>query len=273
MNMRASTLSLTNSDLEIVDVSKTFGGLKALDGVSFTAKIGKCTGLVGGNGAGKTTMLNCISGITIPSSGVIKVGSSILNGVPIYQIALSGFGRSFQLAEQFHGMRIWEYVTLGAIRKGTASVLRFGFWLPGAARIERELRKVAIERLTNIGFTNCDALLGDLPYGQQKLVDFVRVLMGDPSIILLDEPTSGTGASERSRIGELINHARDDKERIVIIVDHDVEFISNMCDTVVVLDAGKIIANGEAREVLTDQRVRALYAGRAFLREDDMSEK
>ena len=230
--------------LEIDGLSKRFGGVAAVDGVSLSLEPGRIYGLIGPNGSGKTTLFNCITGIERRDAGRVTFNGQRIDGLKPYQIAQLGIGRTFQIIRVFPELSALEnllVVTRGSLAEAEARALEL-------------LRFVKLEGLRN-------EYAGNLSYGQQKLVEFVRVLMRDPSLILLDEPAAGVNRTLLNDLLDAVRRLRD-QGRTVLLVEHDMKVVMGLCETVFVLDHGEKIAEGEPGVIQTDERVIEAYFGR-----------
>jgi branched-chain amino acid transport system ATP-binding protein len=252
---------MSEVDLQVRDVTVRFGGLVAVDSVSFAVTRGETFGVIGPNGAGKSTLLNAISGLVRVSGGTVHVVGEPVHGLRPDQRTRLGVGRTFQAAEVFNDFRVIDYVSLGRLRHQRASLIATALRLPSMVAAEREEVRRAREILARFGLEEvAGTALKELPYGVRKLVDLVRVLAGEPALMLLDEPTSGTATSDRLMLAQVLAEARGDGVSIVV-VDHDVQFVSDSCDRLLVMDAGAEIASGEPGEVLERPEVQAAYVG------------
>jgi branched-chain amino acid transport system ATP-binding protein len=252
---------MSEVDLQVRDVSVRFGGLVAVDSVSFAVTRGETFGVIGPNGAGKSTLLNAISGLVRLSGGTVHVGGEPVQGLRPDQRTRLGVGRTFQAAEVFNDFLVLDYVSLGRLRHQRASLLATALRLPSMVAAERAEAWRARDILARFGLEDvAGTTLKELPYGVRKLVDLVRVLSGEPRLMLLDEPTSGTATSDRLMLARVLAEARGDGVSIVV-VDHDVQFVSDSCDRLLVMDSGSEIAAGEPAEVLSRPEVQAAYVG------------
>jgi branched-chain amino acid transport system ATP-binding protein len=252
---------MSEVDLQVRDVTVRFGGLVAVNSVSFEVDRGETFGVIGPNGAGKSTLLNAISGLVRMSGGTVHVVGEPVGGLRPDQRTRLGVGRTFQAAEVFNDFRVIDYVSLGRLRHQRASLLATALRLPSIVTAEREETRRAREILARFGLEEVAVTqLKELPYGVRKLVDLVRVLAGEPALMLLDEPTSGTATSDRLLLAEVLAQARAVGVSIVV-VDHDVHFVSDSCDRLLVMDAGAEIATGEPADVLARPAVQAAYVG------------
>jgi len=244
--------------LEIRDVTVRFGGVTALDAVSLTAAPRQVTGIIGPNGAGKTTLLNAVCGFVRPEAGQLAFDGVSLARVRPHRLAGLGIARTLQGLGLFGRLSVLENVMVGADCHARA-----GFWtalagLPDAD--ERRLRDRAREALDRVGAADLAGRMpGELAYGLRKRVVFARALAARPRLLLLDEPASGLSELELAELGELIGAVAADA--CVVVVEHRIDLMMSACDTIVVLDFGKVIATGAPARVLTDPAVTTAYLG------------
>jgi len=229
--------------LEIDDLTKRFGGIRAIDGVSFDLKENEITGVIGPNGAGKTTLFNLISGFYKPDRGTIILGGEHIEGRPAHEVARAGIGRTFQIARPFNDLTVWE------------NLLVSNYDLPQDERAERIEWILDILDLSEKRRTKAGHLSG----GQQTLLEIGRVFMLDPDVILLDEPAAGVNPKLVDRIAKLIEETKD--ERTYMLVEHDITLISRLCERVIVLNEGRVMADGSIDEIREDPAVRRAYLG------------
>jgi branched-chain amino acid transport system ATP-binding protein len=247
--------------LQIRSVSKAFGGVRALAGVSVEFDAGLIMGLIGPNGAGKTTLFNVISGAYIPDSGEISLQGIPILGKRVQDIVRLGISRTFQNVELFDSMSVIENIMVGRHVR-----TRSGFWgavtrMPSIRREEKALRERARELLEFVGLTaQADQRSGDLPFGWQRLLEIARALASDPKLLLLDEPAAGLNAVETQSLGELIRKIRD-RGVTVMLVEHDMSLTMSVCDRIIVLDQGGKLAEGTPREIQANTAVMAAYLG------------
>jgi len=249
------------SILELKHITKTFGGVHAVDSASMGFEQGKVTALIGPNGAGKTTVFNCISGFLTPDTGGITYRDKNVTGLKPWQIAQRGIGRLFQNVRLFHKLTVRDNVLAAFPDQQGERAWRSVFtrWMVNAQ--ERELTKQALELLEFVGLSQkADSLGEDLSYGQQKLVAIARLLAANADVLLLDEPTAGV---HPHLIGGLLEAVRDlaAKGKTVIIIEHNMNVVLEIADWVFFMDDGKITAFGLPRDVLSDPDVRAAYMG------------
>ena len=250
--------------LSLRSVSKSFGGLRAVDGVSFDVLRGSVTGLIGPNGAGKSTLFDLITGVTRPDNGSVRLDGTELVGRPPDAIARAGLGRTFQTPRIFAGMSVWENLMAGGNKHPGESI--FGSLTPGhAARArETELTERAAELLTFLGLERlASARAEELSGGQRKLLTLGRSLMMEPTILLLDEPAAGVNQTLTRTLMARIADLRD-RGVTVLVVEHDMDLVMRLCDDVVVMHQGQVLAQGTPASVQTDERVIDAYLGGAL---------
>lgn len=250
-----------DSPLAVRDAVLRFGGISALDDVSFTVEPGETFGIIGPNGAGKTALLNCISGVYKLTSGSATMFGDQISGVPPHRISSMGLGRTFQNMEHFRQFRVLDYVMLGRMHQARSSVFLSVFAWPYMERAERAERRTALDLLERLNLDRVARTeLAELPYGVQKRVDIARALLGSPRLLLLDEPTSGTITTERTEVSEAIQLVTDQSVPTVL-VDHDVDFVSRHCNRVLVLSYGQQVGIGAPAEMLARPEVIETFLG------------
>ena len=240
----------TGSILRVNSVTKNFGGLRALDDVNLSLEPGEILGLIGPNGSGKTTLINVISGTYPPSKGQVSFYQNDITSWPAHKIAGQGIGRTFQSIQLFANLTVFENVLAGAIIKGTA--LNFG-----------SSEKWARYLMAQFGLTQySDRLAGTLPYGQQRALEIARAVAIQCRLLLLDEPAAGMMRQESNQLIEVLRTLQRDFGIGLLVVDHDLQMIMQLCDRVVVLNKGLVIASGAPQKVQKDPRVVEAYIGR-----------
>jgi branched-chain amino acid transport system ATP-binding protein len=251
--------------LAIENVSVDFGGIHALSGVSFALEAGSIVGLIGPNGAGKSTLLNCISGIARPTRGRVQLDGMVLSAMSAASVARHGIGRVFQNPELVADLSVHDNLMIachGSLQYGLGSEL---LRLPNVQRQERMAAEKVAEILARLGLSDsAETKVRSLPYGHRKLIDLGRALLMDISFLLLDEPIAGLNDSEIARLREILLGLRKEFGLGILVVEHNMPFVSRLCDRLVVLDLGKLIANGPPAEVLGDTRVMSSYLGEAL---------
>jgi neutral amino acid transport system ATP-binding protein len=242
--------------LDVRDVAHAFGGVRAVDGATFDVEAGSITGLIGPNGAGKSTLFNCISGFLRPRSGRVSMDGRRIDRLPPHRIARAGLVRTFQTPRALIRMTVAENVMLATPRHPGERLGRLG------RSREREAEARAAELLALVGLDgHAQALAGTLSGGQRKLLDLIRALMAEPRLLLLDEPMAGVNPTTRV---QLLQHIRDLRDRdgiTLLIVEHDLDFIMGASDRVIVMNDGRVIADGTPGEVRGDERVVDAYLG------------
>jgi branched-chain amino acid transport system ATP-binding protein len=246
--------------LQASSVVMRFGGLTAVGGVDLTVNSGEIIGLIGPNGAGKTTFFNCLTGLYVPTEGQVTYQGKVLPPTP-HKVTQAGMARTFQNIRLFHNMTVLENVLVGRhtrTKEGLISAILRG---PGYHREERESREKALELLEFVGLAGKrDLLARNLPYGEQRKLEIARALASEPGLLLLDEPTAGMNPQETRATEELVFAIRD-RGIAVLVIEHDMRFIFNLCDRVAVLVQGKKLVEGDAQTVQSDERVIAAYLG------------
>jgi branched-chain amino acid transport system ATP-binding protein len=247
--------------LQVNELTRRFGGLAVLSGVTFTVPPNAFFGIVGPNGAGKTTLLNIISGFDAPDDGHVRIAGVNATGFPAHRIADLGVARTFQNVRLFSGLTVVEQVISGSWRRrGVGPVCNF-LGTRSAKDEKAAQREAAHELLTMVGLeSRANQLVDVLSYGDRRRVEVARALASNPHLLLLDEPTAGMNFVEWGRLGEIFERVRDEGTTLVF-VEHNMRFVRRHCSHVVVLNSGSIIAEGPPADCLEDPLVREAYFG------------
>ncbi|MDT3677452.1 MAG: ABC transporter ATP-binding protein [Burkholderiaceae bacterium] len=249
--------------LRVENLSKEFGGVHAVQNLSFELASGSVHSIIGPNGAGKTTLLNLLTGVYRPSAGRIFFDGRDLTGAPAHGFAAAGIGRTFQNLQIFANMTALENVMTGRHLLERCSLWSTMLRTPSVARAERDSRAQALQLLRFVGLADyADAGADSMPYGALKRLEIARAIAGAPRFLLLDEPAAGLNPTESMEIGELIRQlARDGTT--VVLVEHNMKLVMGVSDRIVVLDYGSKLCEGTAEQVRSDPRVIEAYLGAA----------
>jgi branched-chain amino acid transport system ATP-binding protein len=256
----------TGDILRVVNLSIQFGGLKAVDDLSFNVRGGEIFGLIGPNGAGKTTVFNCITQFYKPDKGAVWLkhdGSEInLVGVPVHKIITYGLVRTFQNVEIIKELSIIDNVLIGAHIAYKASVLEQALKIGRARREERLLREKAGQILELMGIADRkDLPAGGQPYGVLKKTELARALMCAPKLIILDEPAAGLNDTETDHLADTIRTIRDQYACAILLVEHDMRLVMDVCDRICAISFGKFLTVGTPEEVRVNKDVQKAYLG------------
>jgi branched-chain amino acid transport system ATP-binding protein len=246
--------------LEAVGVSKRFGGITALKELSLVVAAGEVVGLVGPNGAGKTTLFDCLCGITRPDTGTVTFDGRRVDGLPMYQRARLGIGRTFQRLELFTEMTAREHLLTAARaheRRGGLLLDLVNRGAPSAAERARVAALLTVLELDDVADLPVEALT----LGQGRLVELGRALATSPRLLMLDEPSSGLDRDETAALGDMLHRVIAGQGTAVLLVEHDLELVQQMTTRLYVLDFGQLIASGPTDVVLSDPAVRRAYFG------------
>ena len=246
----------------VENLSKHFGGIRAVDNVSLSIAPGSITGLIGPNGAGKTTLFNVIAGLHAPTSGRVLLDGQDITGLPPHDLFARGMLRTFQIAHEFSTLTVRENLML--VPSGQSGERLMDAWLrPAKVRAEEvELRRKADEVIAFLEISQvADELAGNLSGGQKKLLELGRTMMVDAKIVFLDEVGAGVNRTLLRTIGDAIQRLNRERGYTFCMIEHDMDFISRLCDPVIVMAEGAVLATGTAEEVRANDEVIEAYLG------------
>ncbi len=248
--------------LAVNNVSMHFGGLVALNEVSMTVKDGEIRGLIGPNGSGKTTMINVITGFYSPTKGTVEMDGQVISGKTPNAVAKAGLCRTFQNINLFSEMTALENVVTAASTHQTANLASAVFKTKALKDQEKQCYDRARELLDFVGLAGKEEIKAtNLPYGQQRLLEIARALATDPKLLLLDEPVAGMNEQESDEAANLVHKLRENGKTILLI-EHHMKFVMSLCDTLTVLNYGKVIAEGTPSEIQNNEDVISIYLGK-----------
>jgi len=248
--------------ITVENLHKHFGGIRAVDGASLTIEGGSITGLIGPNGAGKTTLFNIIAGVYRPTSGRVLLDGEDITGLPPHELFAKGMLRTFQIAHEFSSLSVRDNLMM--VPPGQPGENLWSAWFHGAAVREREAeirdRANDVISFLEIGHV-ADELAGNLSGGQKKLLELGRTMMVDAKIVFLDEVGAGVNRTLLGTIGDAILRLNRERGYTFCMIEHDMEFISRLCDPVIVMAEGTVLAEGSAAEVQANEAVIEAYLG------------
>ncbi len=247
--------------LHLDAVSRLFGGLPALDTVSFSVPQGQITALIGPNGAGKSTLINCITGTDTPTGGTVRFRDRMITGLPAHRISRLGIARTFQNLRLFPRLSVLDNVLCGLTAEGGNSMVMAMLRLPYLRHRERLLKLRAMATLDRFQLSDKAAWPASvLAYGDKKRVELARAIVSEPALLLLDEPVAGLNSDETATVGEQLRRLRTSGHTI-LLVEHDMDLVMGIADQVVVLDSGCCIAVGTPEEIRRNPLVLEAYLG------------
>lgn len=249
--------------IDIDNVSKHFAGVRAVDGCSFAVETGKVTGLIGPNGAGKTTLFNTIAGFLRPTSGRVALDRRDVTGLPSHQLFHLGLVRTFQVPREFGRMTVLENLMLVPSRQVGENLWSAWFRWRRVRDREVEVRRQAEEVLEYLNLTSLGhELARNLSGGQKKLLELGRTMMADAKVVLLDEPGAGVNRTLLGELAEVILRLKSERGCTFCIIEHDLDLVDRLCDRVVVMAEGKVLAQGTMDEIRQNSAVQDAYLGR-----------
>ncbi len=248
--------------INLKDVALHFGGLRAVDGASFDIKKGTITGLIGPNGAGKTTLFNLVAGVFAPSAGSVILDGENVTGMKPHELFAKGLLRTFQIAHEFSSLTVRENLMMVPANQSGEALMNTWFNRGKVAREEEKNRQKADEviEFLNLGHL-ADEQAGNLSGGQKKLLELGRTMMVDAKVVLLDEVGAGVNRTLLNEIGDAIIRLNKERNYTFCMIEHDIDFISKLCDPVVVMAEGKVLVQGTADEVKSNEEVIEAYLG------------
>ena len=256
----------------VEDVVKTFGGFRAVDGATLTIGEGTITGLIGPNGAGKTTLFNVIAGVLKPTAGKVTMQGEDITGLPPHELFHKGLLRTFQIAHEFSSMTVRENLMM--VPGGQSGEALWNTWF-GRRRIANEERALQAKADEVIEFLTIDHLkeekAGNLSGGQKKLLELGRTMMVDAKIVFLDEVGAGVNRTLLNTIGDAIIRLNKERNYTFVVIEHDMDFIGRLCDPVICMAEGRVLAEGTLEEIKANEQVIEAYLGTGLKNKDKVS--
>jgi branched-chain amino acid transport system ATP-binding protein len=249
--------------LQIVNLNKVFGGLRAVSSFDLSVNQGELVGLIGPNGAGKTTVFNIVTGVYMPTSGQIIFENQEIGGLAPHEVTQMGIARTFQNIRLFPSLSVLDNVRIAYHHHAGYGVGESILRPRSFYKMERELTEQAQEFLAVFNLhTRQDEIARNLPYGEQRRLEIARALASNPRLLLLDEPAAGMNPNEISRLMELIHFIRDRFQLTILLIEHQMRLVMNICERLTVMDFGQVIARGTPREIQDNPQVIEAYLGR-----------
>ena len=248
--------------LETKHLGISFGGLHAVQDFNIQMNAGELVGLIGPNGAGKTTVFNLLTGVYVPTEGTVLLSGVPLNGKKTHQFVEAGIARTFQNIRLFNDMTVIENVKVACTKNVHYNLLDATFRTPKFWKAEQAVTEKALDLLEICGLRDKeDVLSSNLPYGQQRKLEIARALATDMKVLLLDEPAAGMNPTETAELLECINTIRDRFGVAILLIEHDMSLVMNVCERIQVIDYGQTIASGLPEEIANNPKVIAAYLG------------
>lgn len=255
--------------IQVHDIHKHFGGFHAVDGATLSIAEGSITGLIGPNGAGKTTLFNVIAGVLKPTSGSVSMGGEDITGLPPHELFAKGLLRTFQIAHEFSSMTVRENLMMVPGDQSGETLWNAWFNRRAVAREEAALLKKADEVLDFLTISHLkDERAGNLSGGQKKLLELGRTMMVDARIVFLDEVGAGVNRTLLNTIGDAILRLNRERNYTFVVIEHDMDFIGKICDPVICMAEGKVLAEGTLDEIKANEHVIEAYLGTGLKNKD-----
>ena len=248
--------------LEVQSLGISFGGLRAVDGFHLKIEKGQLYGLIGPNGAGKTTVFNLLTGVYKPNSGRVTLDGKNITGKSTIEINQAGIARTFQNIRLFQKLSVLDNVKAGLHNNHPYSTLEGILRLPKYRKVEKEMNEKAMELLKVFDLDGyADVLASNLPYGKQRKLEIARALATNPKLLLLDEPAAGMNPHETEDLMKIVRRIRDEYNVTILLIEHDMKFVSGLCDEITVLNFGTSLVQGTPEVALNDPEVIKAYIG------------